>query len=60
MIECPECGNLLEERCDTTYSNFLHSKAKYPNHTGDIYKCEECDVYWLENFITNKIESWGY
>ena len=59
-MDCPDCGKDMGEAHDKTYSN---TGKKYPgvdpNHTGDIYKCEDCECLWLDNFITKNIEKYN-
>lgn len=60
-IDCPDCGDPLNEPTDTTYCNMKSSdKAAYKDHTGDIYTCEKCDCFWLDSFIRDQIELWNY
>lgn len=58
-MECPECQKELEIH-DTTYSNINTHRAKIGQHTGDIYKCEDCEQCWIDNKLTGNIESWSY
>lgn len=58
-IDCPECGGLLEDPVDKTYSNTGKRHIGIdPNHTGDIYHCETCECSWLHSFISNDIKRW--
>lgn len=50
--ECPDCGKPMYKH-DTTYSNINTHRARIGQHTGDVYKCEDCEVQWLENFLDN-------
>ncbi len=57
MIHCPECNKELEEVVDTTYSNINSERAKIGQHTGDIYRCDDCEKRWLDNFLSGRVES---
>ena len=58
-MDCPDCGKEMELH-DTTYSN---TGKRYhgvnPDHTGDVYKCEDCECRWLDNFITGRFEQYN-
>lgn len=58
-MNCPGCNEELEVH-DTTYSNITTSRCNAGDHTGNIYRCEECDEDWLDNFLTGEIEPWTY
>ena len=58
-MDCPDCNTEMEPT-DTTYSNIETIWAKYGQHTGDIYYCESCDIHWIDNFLSGKIEKWNY
>ena len=59
-MECPECGEIIEQS-DTTYSNVNTDRAREGQHTGNIYWCEKCETYWLENLLDNgSIERYSY
>jgi hypothetical protein len=58
-MECPEC-NTETEKIDDTYSNYHSKRASVGAHTGNIYKCENCEKLWLENLLSGRIESWSY
>ena len=36
-LDCPECGELIEDIHDTTYSNITTSRCRAGEHTGNIY-----------------------
>lgn len=55
-MKCPDCEKEMGEPVDYTYSNTGRKLPCDPNHTGDIYKCEECEKSWLDNFITKQVE----
>lgn len=59
-INCTECGNWLEDVHDTTYSNMNTKRCYDGQHTGDIYRCEDCDVLWIDDFLTNTVHYWNY
>lgn len=50
---CPDCGSEME-LVDTTYSRATKQK------TGDIYKCEECEKFWLDTLEFNRLIQWVY
>ena len=56
-LDCPECGELIEDIHDTTYSNVTTSRCRAGEHTGNIYKCESV---WIDNFLSGEIEPWSY
>lgn len=58
-MDCKECGNEME-LIDTTVSNIDTDRSKVGQHTGDIYKCEDCDIMILDNLLTGQIERWTY
>jgi len=59
-MNCPECEKEMEQ-IDTTYSNVNTERAKKEQHTGNIYRCDDCDLLWLENLLNNGIlEAWAY
>lgn len=60
MIVCQECGSDIHEIHDTTYSNVETHRAYVGQHTGDIYKCEECGSTWIDDFLANEVYSWRY
>ena len=37
-LECPECGELIGDIHDTTYSNITTSRCIAGEHTGNIYQ----------------------
>ncbi len=57
-MNCPECDNDMGELVDTTYSNIKTNRANIGQHTGNIYRCDNCECFWLDNFLTNKVELW--
>jgi hypothetical protein len=60
-MECPLCKNEKElEVHDTTFSNTNTNRCKVGDHTGNIYKCEECDTLWLHNLLSGSVSQWSY
>lgn len=57
---CPECNNDMEDPSDTTVSNMNSKRVKKGEQTGDIYKCNVCERFWLDNFLSGEIEPWNY
>jgi len=58
-MECPECGADMGEPVGKTFCNHPEYKfVKMGEHTGNIYKCENCKEYWLDNFINGFLERW--
>lgn len=55
-MECLECGKELD-RHDTTYSNTGKTNGQ---HTGDIYKCEDCELCFIDDFLTKQYRHWSY
>ena len=53
-MNCPQCDNEMGERVDYTYSNVNTDRCKVGQHTGDIYKCEQCGICWLDSFLDNR------
>jgi hypothetical protein len=59
-LTCPNCGTQLEQT-DTTFSNTNTERAREGQHTGNIYECESCECYWLENFLNkSELEKFNY
>lgn len=58
-MECPECKREMEQT-DTTYSNIDTHRARTGQHTGDIYTCEVCELNFIDNLLTGKVEGWSY
>ena len=58
-MKCPECGIKLEI-CDTLYSNINTSRAKDGQHTGDVYRCKDCDQYFVDDFLSGTVHEWNY
>jgi predicted RNA-binding Zn-ribbon protein involved in translation (DUF1610 family) len=58
-MQCLTCGKEIEID-DTTYSNYNSLRANKGEHTGNIYWCENCEVFWIDNFLTGKVEHWNY
>ena len=57
---CSECGTEME-LVDTTYSNITTKRCNDGDHTGNVYRCEKCEILWLENFLNNsKLEHYCY
>jgi len=55
---CPDCDNEMEV-VDTTFSTYNSGRAYKGQQTGIIYKCENCERPWLENFLNNnRLEPW--
>jgi len=50
---CPDCGNEMGNPVDTTYSNMKTERAEIGQQTGDIYKCETCELFWIDDFLSN-------
>jgi uncharacterized protein with PIN domain len=58
-MECPDCNKEMELK-DTTYSNCNTNRTYIGQYTGDIYYCEKCDQFFLDDFLTGKLETWSY
>jgi DnaJ-class molecular chaperone len=56
-MNCPECNGEMGDPVDTTYSNTGSTKGR---HTGDIYYCENCKTFWLDDYLRNKVVHWIY
>ncbi len=56
-MDCPACGNEMSLH-DTTYSNVSTKRAEIGQHTGDIYYCERCKEFWLDDFLSGEIYQW--
>ncbi len=59
MINCTDC-NIEIEKDDSAYSTVTTMRAYKGQHTGDIYFCESCQKYWIDNFLTRRIEPFYY
>jgi hypothetical protein len=53
-IECPDCRGCMDI-VDSTFSTEVETMGQ---QTGDIYYCEECEQYYLNNFKENKLQEW--
>ena len=53
---CQSC----REECDIVDSTISTTGRTKGQHTGDIYFCEHCGLYWLYNFLDGKIHEWEY
>jgi len=51
-MECPDCGKDMGDPTDTIYSNVDTKRASVGQHTGDIYTCENCEIRWLDDFLS--------
>jgi DNA-directed RNA polymerase subunit RPC12/RpoP len=60
MIECAHCDAEIEDVHDTTYANYNSGRAVNGQHTGNIYKCLECDELSIDDFLSGSVEAWGY
>jgi len=58
-MDCLNCKKEIELE-DTTFSNINTDKVDKGDHTGDIYWCEHCQIYWIDNLTNGKIEEWNY
>jgi len=58
-MNCNDCGKEMELR-DTTYSNINTERCESGQKTGDIYYCEDCDTWYLDNYLTGNLEIWNY
>ncbi len=59
-LECPDCDCNMKQ-IDTTYSNINTHRVMANQHTGNIYFCENCENYWLENLLNNSnLERWAW
>jgi len=58
-MNCLECDSEMEI-VDRTYSNINTKRALKGEITGDIYYCKECEIYWLDNYLTGEFERWAY
>lgn len=58
-MDCKECNSEME-MIDTTYSNINTPRAYKGQYTGDIYKCEKCELFYLDNFLNGELEIWNY
>ena len=58
-VKCPECNNIMELH-DTLYSNITTERCKCGEHTGDVYKCEKCNILLVDNFLTGNLENYSF
>ncbi len=58
-LECLGCGSVLYVH-DTLYSNINTSRAVVGQHTGNVFKCEDCECYWVDDFLSGSVHEWGY
>ena len=57
-MNCPECGNEMSS-VDTTFSTVSGSIME-GRQTGEIFLCEECEQYYIMDFINNILREWAY
>jgi phage FluMu protein Com len=57
-INCIECDKELAEVHDTTYSNVTTHRCNVGDHTGNIYKCDDCDILIIDDFLNHDIYEW--
>ena len=57
-MECPYCGTEIGDPVGTTYSIIKTKRAEVGQHTGDIYKCDKCEVRWLDDFLSGHVDEW--
>jgi hypothetical protein len=57
-MNCPDCGTDMGDPVDTTYSNVKTSRSCPGQHTGDIYSCEQCEIKWLDDFLSGQTRPW--
>lgn len=60
MVNCCECGEELTEIHDTTYANYTSERTKQGQHTGDIYKCPECETCTIDDHLNCVVRPWNY
>lgn len=54
-FQCPACGHDMGEPIDISAG---HSKTDM-NYAGDIYRCEQCKMNWLDDFTTGEVYVWN-
>lgn len=60
-IICAVCEYEIEdEPHDTTYSNYTSGRVQAGKLTGEIYKCQECENYTIDDHLNNVVRSWNY
>lgn len=61
-MKCVHCeAELPEEPHDTTYCNYNSPRYSEGTHTGNIYRCPECDEDTVELVQEGgRLESWSY
>ena len=57
-MECPDCNEEMGDPVDTTRSNVETKRTKVGQHTGDIYRCEKCEIAWIDDFLTQRMHVW--
>jgi hypothetical protein len=58
-MECLECGKEMYHH-DTTYSNVTTSRCRNGEKTGDIYKCDECEQCYIDDYLSGTVHEWHY
>lgn len=58
-MDCPVCNNEMEF-IEPVHSNYNSSRATKGQHTGDVYKCENCDEIYLDDFLCNELRVFNY
>lgn len=62
QMNCVHCGeHLPEDVHDKTFCNYDSPRYSNGTHTGNIYKCDQCEEYTIELVQEGgKLESWSY
>lgn len=58
-MNCPECGMEME-LIDSTYCNYDSPRASKGQHTGDIYRCNNCEEDYINSFLDNELRIWDW
>lgn len=56
MKQCPECSDEMN-LVDETFSNTGNNAGET---TGYIYKCLQCDVYYIDDLVNSVLRMWDY
>ena len=51
---CSDCGSKLKFE-DTTYSNINTDRASKGQKTGDIYWCDKCECFWINDYLDGNL-----
>lgn len=58
-MNCPICNNEMEF-IEPVHSNYNSGRVTKDQHTGDVYKCENCEETYLDDFLCGELRVFSY